>query len=50
MFVADLINEFLEALEVENGRSRFTTRNYEICLMRILEFNGEISEGGLQDA
>ena len=48
MFVADLINEFLEALEVENGRSRFTTRNYEICLMRILEFNGEISEGDMR--
>lgn len=38
MYVADLINEFLESLEVESGRSRYTTRNYELCLSRLLEF------------
>lgn len=42
MFVADLINEFLEALEIENGRSRFTTRNYEICLTRMIDFSAEV--------
>jgi site-specific recombinase XerD len=41
MFVSDLINEFLESLEVENGRSRYTTRNYELYLMRVLEFSEE---------
>ena len=41
MYVADLINEFLESLEVENGRSRYTTRNYELCLSRMLEFQNE---------
>ena len=41
MFVADLINDFLESLEVESGRSRYTTRNYELYLSRILEFQNE---------
>lgn len=41
MFVGDLINEFLESLEVEDGRSRYTARNYELCLGRLLEFQGE---------
>ena len=41
MYVADLINEFLESLEVESGRSRYTTRNYELYLSRILEFQNE---------
>ena len=41
MYVADLINEFLESLEVENGRSRYTTRNYELYLARIVEFSQE---------
>lgn len=43
MYVADLINEFLESLEVENGRSRYTTRNYELCLSRLLEFQNEFN-------
>lgn len=41
MYVSELINDFLESLEVENGRSRFTSRNYELCLSRIIEFSGE---------
>ena len=41
MFVSDLINEYLEALEIEGGRSRFTSRNYELCLSRIVEFSYE---------
>lgn len=41
MYVSDLINEFLESLEVESGRSRFTTRNYELYLERLVEFGGE---------
>ena len=36
MYVADLINEFLESLEVESGRSRYTTRNYELYLARLM--------------
>jgi len=41
MFVADLINDFLESLEVESGRSRYTTRNYELYLSRLLEFQND---------
>jgi site-specific recombinase XerD len=41
MYVSDLINDFLESLEVENGRSRFTSRNYELSLSRIVEFSYE---------
>ena len=41
MYIADLINEFIESLEVENGRSRYTTRNYELYLSRIIEFSQE---------
>ncbi len=41
MYIADLINEFLESLEVESGRSRYTTRNYELYLSRILEFQND---------
>lgn len=41
MYVADLINDFLESLEVENGRSRYTTRNYELYLARVIEYSQE---------
>ena len=41
MFVSDLIIEFLQSLEIENGRSRYTTRNYELYLSRVTEFGGE---------
>lgn len=41
MYLSELINDFLESLEVENGRSRYTARNYELCLYRVLEFGGE---------
>lgn len=41
MFLTDMINDFLESLEVESGRSRYTTRNYELYLERLIEFGGE---------
>ena len=41
MYVTDMINDFLESLEVESGRSRYTTRNYELYLERLIEFGGE---------
>ena len=41
MFVTDTINDFLESLEVEAGRSRYTARNYELYLERLIEFGGE---------
>ena len=41
MYITDLINDFLESLEVEAGRSRYTTRNYELYLERLIEYGGE---------
>ena len=41
MYITDLINDFLESLEVESGRSRYTTRNYELYLERLVEYGGE---------
>lgn len=41
MYITDLINDFLESLEVEAGRSRYTTRNYELYLERLVEYGGE---------
>ena len=41
MYITDMINDFLESLEVESGRSRYTTRNYELYLERLIEFGGE---------
>ncbi len=43
MFVSELINDYLESLEVESGRSRYTARNYELCLSRLLEFQNELN-------
>ena len=42
MYVADLIEEFLEHLEIEAGRSRKTTENYRLYLERFLEIVSEI--------
>lgn len=43
MYVSDLIYEFLEALEVEKGRSVKTAENYELYLNRFLEMACEIT-------
>ena len=40
MYVADLIPEFIEHLEIEKGRSINTTRNYDLYLSRLLDFAG----------
>lgn len=41
--VQELIQDFIESLEVERGRSRKTAENYERYLLRFLEMAGEIS-------
>ena len=41
MFVSDLVFEFLESLEVENGRSRYTARDCGLYLSRVKEFGGD---------
>ena len=42
MYVADLINDFLEHLEIESGRSKKTVDNYRLYLERFLEIATEI--------
>ena len=42
MYVSDLIEEFLEYLEVESGRSKKTIDNYRLYLERFLELSSEI--------
>ncbi|MFV0485079.1 MAG: site-specific tyrosine recombinase/integron integrase [Candidatus Saccharimonadales bacterium] len=43
MYVSELIQDFLEGLEIERGRSRLTVRNYDLYLSRLIEFTGDIS-------
>lgn len=42
MYVSDLIEDFLEHLEVESGRSKRTIENYRLYLERFLEIASEI--------
>ncbi|MBR0403579.1 tyrosine-type recombinase/integrase [Candidatus Saccharibacteria bacterium] len=41
MYVSDLINDFLEYVEIERGRSRHTIDNYGLYLARFLELTAE---------
>ena len=42
MYVSDLIEDFLEHLEIEGGRSKRTAENYRLYLERFLEITTEI--------
>lgn len=42
MYISDLIEDFLEHLEVESGRSKRTIENYRLYLERFLEIASEI--------
>ena len=42
MYISDLIEDFLEHLEVEAGRSKKTVENYRLYLERFLELSQEI--------
>lgn len=42
MYLSELIMDFLEALEVERGRSQKTAENYHLYLDRLVEFAGDI--------
>lgn len=42
MYISDLIEEFLEHLEIESGRSLKTIENYRLYLERFLEITTEI--------
>lgn len=41
MYVSDLINDFLEYVEIERGRSKHTIDNYGLYLARFLELSSE---------
>ncbi len=45
MYLSDLITDFTESLEIENGRSQFTSRNYYLYLTRMLDFWSEHCNG-----
>ena len=42
MYISDLIEDFLEHLEVEGGRSKRTAENYRLYLERFLEIAQEV--------
>ncbi len=42
MYISDLIEDFLEHLEIESGRSKKTIENYRLYLERFLEITQEI--------
>jgi len=42
MYVSDLINDYVEHLEVEGGRSFKTAENYTLYLERFVDFAGDI--------
>lgn len=42
MYLADLIIDFVEHVEVERGRSQKTAENYHLYLQRLVEFTGNI--------
>lgn len=43
MYLSEMINDFMEHLEVEGGRSQKTTENYRLYLERFLEFTDDIT-------
>ena len=45
MDISSLIQDFLEHVEIERGRSQDTVRNYELYLTRFVEISDEILEG-----
>lgn len=43
MYVSELIGDYIESLEIEQGRSKKTAENYEHYLLRFFELAGELS-------
>lgn len=42
MYLSELIQDFIEHVEVERGRSQKTAENYHLYLQRLVEFGGDI--------
>jgi site-specific recombinase XerD len=49
MYIAELIIDFLEYLEVEQNRSQKTSENYHLYLNRLVDFAGNIAVNKLDD-
>lgn len=47
MYMSELINDYIEHLEVEGGRSAKTAENYHLYLDRFVEFSGDIEVSGI---
>lgn len=43
MYLSDLIQDFVEYVEVERGRSQKTAENYHLYLERLVEFAGDVT-------
>jgi site-specific recombinase XerD len=42
MYLSEIIQDFLEYVEIERGRSAKTAENYHLYLMRLIDFAGDI--------
>lgn len=42
MYMSELVNDFIEHLEIEGGRSQNTLQNYQLYLERFMEFSGDL--------
>lgn len=43
MYISELVNDFIEHLEVEGGRSAKTAENYKLYLERFVEFSEDVT-------
>ena len=48
-YLADLIMDFIEYIEVEKGRSIRTAENYHLYMDRLVEFAGDIPVSKITD-
>ena len=42
-YLSDMINDFVEYVEVERGRAKRTAENYDLYMQRFSEFAGDIT-------
>lgn len=49
MYIAELLVDFLEYMEIEQNRSQKTSENYHLYLNRLVEFGGDIKPQAISD-
>ena len=42
MYISEALEDFLESLEVEGGRSKKTVENYRLYIERLVEFTEDV--------